>query len=143
MSTTPTDPEAIRTAAHAVVEYATVAFQIEFLRWDKTVNLGVAEMVWNAHSAGVDPHVDPQTEPELIALFERLGQVRRLRWGEERFLVFGLDVRYEDDDILFTFDLTWDDGRTFQPCEIAWDIPVAEPDGQRSVPLGSPFPNLS
>lgn len=120
-------PSTVKAAADAVVEFALISLEPEFLLWVKTVNLRVAELIWNAHSCGGPaPFADPP-EPALTRLIDRLSRARATRWGEERFLVFGLDVDSDDVDITFTFDLTWDEGHSFHPCEIAVDFPLAGP----------------
>ena len=121
MRTTRQSKRTIRRAADAVVEYAIVSLQAEFLVWEKHVNLGVAELVWNAHSFGTCEPPAAVSSPVMTALIERLTHMRRTKWPDEKFVVLGLDVRHRHGDLLFRFDLTWDEGETFQPCEIAWD----------------------
>ena len=130
--------ERIQTAAFDLVEFALVAFEPEFLRWDKDVNLGVAEMIWNLYSAGMDVAVAPctctheqlQVTPRLDVddLVERLEHVRRSRWGHQLVMVLGLDVRAQGWELVFSFDLTWDDGQTLHPCEITWGQEAPQPE---------------
>jgi len=120
MDTFVADPAVIDAASNAVTEFLTVAFQEEFLRWDKDLNLGIAEMVWNACSARRDGPVEMGWAPEYQDLVEHLMRVRETRWPRERVLVFDLDARVVDGEIVFSFDLSWDDGEMFQPCEMTW-----------------------
>ena len=120
MNTTDTMPDRIRQASDAVVEFAIISLQPEFLRWEKTVNMGMAELVWNGHSMGIRPPVTSVTDPALAEMIERLVRARTTRWDEEDFLVFGLDVRHRDDAVYFVFDLSWDEGQTCNSCEIEW-----------------------
>lgn len=129
-------PEQIQAAAEAVTEFVTVAFQTEFLCWEKEVNLAVAEMVWNFRTAaqslrGDDGQQDgPQEEaepsvfrvaPHLKPLHDRLADVRQARWPDADWMILGLDARVGDDgEIIFAFDLCWDDVRFRQPCEMTW-----------------------
>ena len=120
--------DTIQAAANAVTEFLTVAFQPEYLRWEKEVNLAIAEMVWNFHTApqqeasagerAVAPvlHVAPHLEP----LHDRLNEVRQTRWPEADWMVLGLEARVDDGQIVFTFDLCWDEARFRQPCEMTW-----------------------
>ena len=113
--------DVLNAAAHAVVEYALVSLEPEFHRWEQSVNLRAAQCVWNARSMGWDPPDPPSRDPALAELIARLARVRSTRWKDEVFLVLALDVRHEDGEVFFTFDLTWDEGDTFHPCEIALD----------------------
>jgi len=114
-------------AARAVVELATLALEPEYLVWDKSVNLGVVEGVWNAASFGDEARLVLPADGHLAGLIERLMRVRKKRWPKVDFLVFALDMRHEGEEILFTFELTFDEGESFHPCEIAWDMPLAGP----------------
>lgn len=128
--------QTIKAAADAVVEYTLIAFEERFLLWEKLVNLGVAERVWNAHVLGVDPlALGTFTEPAFAKLTRTLVRARE-RWAQETFLVFGLDINHRGGEMLVTFDLTWDDGESFQPCEIAVDFCVL-PSGDPHA-VGSP-----
>lgn len=127
MSRTRPSPERIKAAADDVVEFALLSLVPEFHLWEKTVNLHVAELVWNAHACRAPFPITDPPEPALTRLIERLASARQTRWGEQPFLVLGLDVRHEDGEIFFTFDLTWDDGESFHACEIAVDFEVAGP----------------
>ncbi|MDJ0523548.1 MAG: hypothetical protein QNJ90_15875 [Planctomycetota bacterium] len=120
MSTSPPDAAKVEAAAYAVTEFAIVSLNPEYLRWDKDVNLGIAEMVWNACSAGPDEVIELGWLPEFAEMADHLTHVRKARWGDERFLVLGLDARQVDGEIVFCFDLTWDHGETFESCEITW-----------------------
>jgi len=115
----------IRKAAQAVVELATLALEPQYLIWDKVVNLGVVEGVWNAASFGDEAKLVLPEDERLAGLIERLIRVRRTRWPHVDSVVFGLDMRHADGEVLFAFDLTFDGGDTFHPCEIAWDMPLA------------------
>ena len=117
----------IKAASDAVVEFALIAFEEEFLIWDKSVNLCTAELVWNAHVWGIDARDVQVAEPTLGRLVRTLMRARRVRWNTERFLVFELDVRHEEGEVLFSFRLTWDEGESFHPCEIAVDWNIACP----------------
>jgi hypothetical protein len=131
MSETPIPPEVIRHAADSIVEFAILAFAPEFLRWDKTVNVGTAELVWNFHGTDIRPPAEEPDDPVFEALVERLVRARRTRWGDEEFLVLGLDAHREGDRLFFTFDLTWDEGETCQACKIEWVLGGAEPADAR------------
>jgi hypothetical protein len=117
----PTCRDTVKAAADAVVEFALIAFEPEFLLWEKDVNLRLAELIWN--SGGSDPFamLPAESELALATLADRLARARRERWGEETFLVLGLDLHYENHDFIFTFDVTWDAGETFRACEMAVD----------------------
>lgn len=120
-------PTVIEAAANAVVEFAIVSLQAEFLRWDKDTNLGIAEMIWNAWSAEPGDVLAMGWIEEYTDLVERLIEVRRTRWPDERVFVFGLDALHRDGGLFFRFDLTWDEGETFQPCEIEWVMCTQDP----------------
>jgi hypothetical protein len=186
--------EQIQAAADAVTEFLTVAFQSEFLLWEKDVNLAVAEMVWNYCTAcqetaspsaprksrarqqedgsdqdgsdqdgsdqdgsdqdGSDQDGSDQSPeqagdgqfpdglgfgagvldtpmfrvaPHLKPLHERLSAVRQARWPEASWMIFDLDARVDDGEIVFTFDLFWDDALFRQPCEMTWVQNAADP----------------
>jgi hypothetical protein len=125
MDTPSAIPARVKPAADMVTEFAIISLQEQFLRWEKDVNMHIAEMVWNGCSMGLGPGVIQAGEPDLKELVDTLVRARKARWGDETFLVFGLDVRVEDGEMVFSFDLTWDDGETFQPCEIVWDVGIA------------------
>jgi len=126
--------QTIKAAADAVVEYTLISFEPRFLLWEKLVNLGVAERVWNAHALGADrgtagvPSEAELAEPEFAELMRTLARARK-RWARETFLVLGLDIHHRGGEVLITFDLTWDEGETFQPCEIAVDFCLVGPAG--------------
>jgi len=114
----------LKSAADAVVEFALISFEERFLLWNKDVNLGVAQRIWNAFPSKGDPllaGVSP--EPELAALIERLAEARASRWHRTRVRMFGLDVHVVAGELVFDFDLTWDEGESFHPCEITVDGP--------------------
>lgn len=132
MSKSTISTKLIKAAADAVVEYTLISFEPRFLLWEKLVNLGVAEQVWNAHSLGQVPvEAGFLAEPELAALTRTLVEARK-RWGGETFLVLGLDISHRGGEVLVTFDLTWDEGENFQPCEIAVDFCLMDPPVSRS-----------
>ena len=120
----------IREAAHAVVELAVLSLRPEYLCWSKTINLSLTEFAWN--TACGDPLASwvSDEDPRLVELHERLVQTRRTKWPDTTCLIVGLDVRRSGDEALFTFDLTWDDGETMHPCEIAWDPAGVAPSSQ-------------
>ncbi len=118
----------IQAAADAVTEYLTVAFQPEFLKWDKLVNLAIAEMVWNAHTdeqRGGVPRV--HVDASLRELHDRLRDVRRTRWPDADWSVMRTGALVEREHVVFTFDLWWDDAGYCQPCEMTWVQRVAGP----------------
>ena len=121
----------LRAAANVVVEYALIALQEEFLLWDKDVNLEVAEFVWNAGGMNLESWVPRPGEPSFSDLVATLCRARRLRWAQEEFLLLNLDSRLDPrpdgEDLLFTFDLSFDDGKRLHACEIAVDLTVAGP----------------
>jgi len=113
----------------AVVEFALLSLRKEFLRWDKGVNLGVAEMVWNACIYEKEPLAfGAPGDPALDKLMRRLMRERTTRFRHQSCVVLELDVRNGTSELVFTFALTWDEGRTFQQCEIAVDWPCALPE---------------
>ena len=93
----------------------------EYLRWDKTVNMAAAEMVWNLGPFAGPVELD---DPFFIELVRRLYAMQRDKWPNPGFIVLDLDldldVTYERGDMLFRFSLSWD-GDHFRPCEIAVD----------------------
>jgi len=117
----------LKAASDALVEFALLSFAEEFLLWEKSVNLCMAELVWNAYRRGVDPREATASRPALKPLVRRLMRARRVRWRKERFLVSGLDVRVEGAELIFSFKLTWDEGATFHPCEITVGMNCAGP----------------
>ena len=125
-TTTPTR-RIMKASTDALVEFALISFEEEFLLWEKSVNLSVAELVWNAHDRGVDPREATASRPALKPLVQRLMRARRIRWRAEKFLVVDLDFNHTQGDLVFTFRLTWDEGETFVPCEIAVDLNIAGP----------------
>ena len=142
MRDTDIDADTIQAAANAVTEFVTVAFQPEFLRWEQEVNLAIAEMVWNFHShshgrqgarqpaaRGGDRGDEPilRVAPHLKPLHDRLSEVRRARWPDADWMVLGLEARVDDGEIVFAFDLCWDDARFHQSCEMTWVQRVAGP----------------
>ena len=131
--------ETIKAAADAVVEYTLISFEARFLLWEKMVNLGVAERIWNAHARGIDPlTVGSFSEPAFAELVRTLAQARQ-RWAEETFQVHGLDIQHRGGELLVVFDLTWNEGESFQPCEIAVDFCTRLAPGR--LPAGSPHHN--
>ena len=122
--------DTIQAAAEAVTEYVTVAFQPEFLCWEKEVNLAVAEMVWNFHSAVARGEADEpvmHVAPQLQPLHDKLVEVRQARWPDADWMVLCLYARVEDGEIVFEFDLCWDEGGFRQPCEMTWVMNIAGP----------------
>jgi len=128
----PTIPprSALRTATDAVVGYALEALAPGFLLWTKDVNMNVAEFVWNAGGLNLDPSVFHAPGGDLSALARRLCEVRRKVPAEvDDVMLLDLDVHHEDGELVFTFRLSWDDGETFQPCQITVEQgPVAPVD---------------
>jgi hypothetical protein len=120
----------LKRATDAFTGFVVEALREEFLLWDKTVNFGMAEMVWNAYSMGAVAELGWHCEPKIAEMHEVLTRLRATRWRKEKFLAFGLEARSENGEIHFRFDLTFDEGRTFQPCEIVWD-----PSGRDLIPL--------
>ena len=128
MTSTAIDEETIRQAADAVTEFATVAFQAEFLRWDLEVNLAVAGLVWNHLTLTRDePDLElPTVPPPMRPLRDRLAEVRRARWPEADWMVMAWQARVEGEHVVFAFDLWWDAQRFCQPCEMTWIPRTAE-----------------
>ncbi len=120
----------LKRAADAFTGFVVEALREEFLLWDKSVNFGMAEMVWNAHSMGAIAELGWHSEPKIAEMHEVLTRLRATRWRKEEFLAFGLKARTEDGEVFFRFDLTFDEGITFHPCEIVWD-----PSGCDLIPL--------
>jgi len=113
---------ALKTATDAVVAYALKSLAPRFLCWTKDVNMQVAEFVWNAGGVNLDPKVFHAPGGDLPAMVRMLCRARRGVPREvDEVMLLGLDVHHERGEILFTFDLSWDEGETFQPCEIAVD----------------------
>lgn len=128
MSQTIPPAHAIQAATDAVVEYALLSLQQEFLCWEKDVNMRVAEFVWNAGGRNLDPSVFSAPGGDLPDLVRTLCRARRAVPPEsDDVLLLGLDVHDERGEIHFTFDLSWDEGDTFQACKIAVDFPVGDP----------------
>lgn len=127
MSRTRPSNARMKAAADAVVEYALIAFQEEFLLWEKDVNLEVAEFVWNAGGVNLESWIPRPGKPSLSGLVETLCRARRVRWGKEEFILLNLDSRHEEGEFLFTFDLSFDDGESLHACEIAVDFILAGP----------------
>ncbi len=122
------DQDTIRAAADAVTEFGTVAFQEEFLRWDKDVNLGVASLVWNyvTCNRGVPGGFDIPVVPGLRGLRDRLLDVRLKRWPDADYMVMAWQARVEGGEIVFSFDLWWDAAQYCQPCEMTWVMAIAD-----------------
>ena len=120
----------LKRATDAYTGFVVEALREEFLLWDKSVNFGMAEMVWNAHSMGAVAELGWHADPKIAEMYEILTRLRRTRFGKEKFLAFGLEARTQDGEIYFRFDLTFDEGLTFHSCEIVWD-----PSGRDLIPL--------
>ena len=121
MSQTAPSHASIKKATDAVVEYALLSLEPEFLRWEKDVNMEVAELIWNAGGLGINPSGFYAPGGDLSKLAKALCKARRTKWPDEDVWLLNLDVRIEDGEITFTFDLSWDEGETFQACKIAVD----------------------
>ena len=119
--------ETLKSATDAVVEFALIAFQMEFLRWTPSVNCTIAAMMWNTCRGGREPDAfGAPLDAELERLMQILARSRTTRWAadEFEFEVEDLEVHTEDGEMVFTFRLTWDEGESFWPCEIVVDQPV-------------------
>ncbi len=115
----------LKETTDAVVEFALFALREEFLRWDKSVNMGVAEMVWNAGLYEPEPTAfGAPGDRVLDGMMRRLMRERTTRYKHQSCIVLELDVNSAIGELVFTFALTWDEGESFQPCEIAVDWPV-------------------
>ncbi len=117
----PTDNQ-IHAASQATTEYLSLAFEAEFLRWERDVNLQIAELVWNHHTAvratGEDGELG--VVPDLEPLRRHLAEARKLRWEEADWMVFSVEARVDDGNIVFSFELWWDELEFCQPCEMTW-----------------------
>ena len=122
MSRSSPSQKRLRTACASVVELATLSLRPEYLRWERQVNLGAAELIWNygGHDLGL-PILGPVDDPAFAAMCEHVARVRRDRWPDEDFMVVQLEAHTRQLEIVFQFELTFDEGRTFHPCEIVWD----------------------
>ena len=113
--------DTLKKTTDAVVEYALLSLEPEFLRWEKDVNMEVAELIWNAGGLGINPSGFYAPGGDLSKLAKALCKARRTKWPDEDVWLLNLDVRIEDGEITFTFDLSWDEGESFQACKIAVD----------------------
>ena len=120
--------DTLKQATHAVVEYALLSLEPEFLRWEKTVNMEVAELIWNAERLGIDPSGFYASGGDLSELARTLCDARRTQWPDEDVWLLNLDVHIEDGEITFTFQLSWDEGETCQRCKIAVDEGFGTPE---------------
>ena len=112
----------VEAAANAVVEYSLHALAPEFMLWTKDVNMEVAEFVWNTGGRNLDPSGFHAPVGDLSALARRLCEARREVPAEiDDVLLLDLDVHHHNDKVSFTFRLSWDAGKTFQPCKIIVD----------------------
>ncbi len=67
---------------------------------------------------------------DLSALVRVLCRARRGVPSEvDDVLLLDLDIRHERGELLFTFELSWDQGETFHACEIAVDFAICGPVG--------------
>ena len=110
-------------AANDICAFVLLAFEPQWLRWNKTWNLTLAEMAWNAGNPAEHPasihHTFP--DPEMDALLQRLLDERRATYADREFNVFELDATFVDDELAFTFLLSWDGGETTRPCQMIID----------------------
>ena len=113
--------DTLKKTTDAVVEYALISLEPEFRCWEKAVNMEIAEFVRNTGGRNLDPSVFQSPGGDLSFLVKALCHARRTRWPDAEVLLLGLDVHREHDEIVFTFDLSWDEGETFQACEIVVD----------------------
>ena len=120
--------DTLKKATDAVVEYALISLEPEFLCWEKDVNMEVAELIWNAHGMGIDPSGFYAPGGDLSKLARALCDARRARWPDEEVWLVNLDVHVEDGEITFTFDLSWDEGETLQACKIAVEDGYGTPE---------------
>jgi hypothetical protein len=120
--------DTLKKATDAVVEYALISLEPEFLCWEKDVNMEVAELIWNADGLGINAAGFYSQGGDLSRLARALCEARRTRWPDEDVWLINLDVHIEDDEITFTFDLSWDEGETLQPCKIAVEDGYGTPE---------------
>lgn len=117
----------VRRDADKVVEFLLLAFEERFLRWEASLNCSVAEMVWNAASLspGELPLAVGGRDPAVGELIDALFAERHRKWKDETFLVFDVTARAKRRNLVFRFDLSWDQGASVNPCEITVDFPDA------------------
>lgn len=122
MSLNAPSTSALKTATDAVVDYALRSLEPQFLCWTKEINMQVAEFVWNCGGINLDPRVFHAPGGDLPAMVRKLCRARRKVPREvDEVMLLGLDVHHERGEMLFTFDLSWDEGESFQPCRIVVD----------------------
>lgn len=115
-------------AADDVVEFALLALEPQYMVWHPATNAALAAFAWNAGhpraTAGIR-HVAP-LDPRMKQLLDALHEARRSRWGDRAFTVEDLAFAVEDDEMVFYFRLSWDDGQNTRPCRIVLDPPGKE-----------------
>ena len=122
MSLNAPSTSALKTASDAVVGFALRSLAPEFQCWTKEVNLQVAEFVWNCGGINLDPCVFHAPGGDLPAMVRALCNERRnVPRDIDPVMVLGLDVHHELGEVFFTFELSWDEGETFQSCRIVLD----------------------
>lgn len=113
-------------ASDAVVEFALMAFEPEYLLWDASTNAALVEFVWNAGDPEGSVLASGSCFPDarMEQLHGRLMRARRTRFGHCRFSVLDLVPGTEDGHVVFSFRLSWDGGETGRDCRMVVDFPV-------------------
>ncbi len=106
--------------ANAVVQFTLIAFEPGFLKWDKETNLQVAEFIWNCGNGKLGTAAVPGEDPDMRKLIRKLRRARTSTYRKLDSFVLDLDIRLDVADWIFTFNLSWDEFDTLQPCEIVW-----------------------
>jgi hypothetical protein len=127
----PSDAQ-MQAGSDAVVELALLAFEERWLRWTADVNCAAVQFAWNSTMPGervLAQGFGPGADPALRRLIRLLESERRRRWPTLRCLVSDLAIRVVRGEIVFRFDLSYDDGDHVRPCEIVVDLPVEAASG--------------
>ena len=110
-------------AANDICEFAMLAFESQWLRWNKTWNLNLAQLAWNAGNPTEQPieMFNAFSDPMMETCLQHLLDVRRKRFRDREFCVFDLDLRIVRGEMVFTFVLSWNGGEETRPCEMTVD----------------------